>query len=1181
MPEFSKNQLDAITARGGSIIVSAAAGSGKTTVLVERVVRLITDIEHGVNADRLLVVTYTRKAAAELKERLKNALTECVRNDPDNAFLLRQQRLLSKAHISTVDSFCMSLCREFFYQLDIDRNIRIADTGELSVLRADAMKLTLDELYTEGDERFHRLVETFATARDDSRLEDNIFKLYDFLRSHPFPNRWMAEKLSYYTDFRDVSDSVWGRIVGEYTLEALDHMDALCDRGADAVALDEKLFEKIAPLFDDYRTFLDSLRKAAEKGWDSLRGMLASFDKGRLSTPRGYKDNPLKLAASSARDGIVSTVETLQKLYAQDSAMCLYDIELLKDYAEQLFRAVNLFGENFAALKKEHNVADYADIEHWVLDLVIDSETMEPTALAAEISNRFDCIMVDEYQDANEVQDTIFKTISRDEENLFVVGDVKQSIYGFRQAMPELFLRRKNNATLYNREKPIFPAKIILEQNYRSDKNVLAAVNFFFEKLMSPAVGDIDYNEEERLYAAAVYREQETPAVEFHVLDKESMGEADAAIAEARFIAERIHTLVADRLQVKDRQNGVEYYRDAGFGDFAVLMRNLSSYGAVYREVFEQYGIHAHAESSAGFLGAREVMLAVNLLRVINNPALDIPLLSVLMSPVFGFNEDDLARIRIGSRGSSLFAAVTVDAQSGDKKSKSFLRELAYYRGLSATMPLYKLITVIYERSSLLPILCASDSSGVAEGNLRLLLDYARSFEQNTRRGLSAFVNYLDRLTEDGSDLPAASREGGADAGVELMTVHSSKGLEFPVCFLANTARRFVTDSAKAVLLHSKWGYAQKRHDPVLQASYNTLPRTALAMEITRDEMSEELRILYVAMTRAKQKLIMLATPRQGAEKYIQNIAQKLAGQRKISPFAVRSALSLSDWMTMCALLHPDGKPLRDLANAEADFEPEKTFDMTCTVVTEPFDTGEGETVHTVSEIKPNQAILDELKRHVDFVYPYEGLQGLPVKVAASNLAHRFADKSYDRHLDRPAFLSEEKLNAAEKGTALHAFMQFADFAQARENIAAQLGKLTEDGYLTKAQADSVDTERAKAFIHSDLVTRCLNAEAVYKEYRFNVKIPARIVDPEIEEQFADEPIILQGAVDLAFVENGELVIVDYKTDRVKEPQILAQRYSAQLLLYKSALEECLGLPVKECLIYSIRHSAVVEVYHK
>ena len=358
------------------------------------------------------------------------------------------------------------------------------------------------------------------------------------------------------------------------------------------------------------------------------------------------------------------------------------------------------------------------------------------------------------------------------------------------------------------------------------------------------------------------------------------------------------------------------------------------------------------------------------------------------------------------------------------------------------------------------------------------------------------------------------------------------------------------------------------------------MPRTAVAMELSRDEMSEELRILYVAMTRAKQKLIMVATPSKGAASQIESASKRLAGQREIAPFAVRSAVTLSDWIVMCALLHPDGEPLREYAGVEADYEPQSSFKFLCRIINKPFDAaGEAVAGTAAREIAVDDSAVRELEKHADFIYPYDGLRGLPVKVAASTLAHRFAEKSYDRHLDRPAFMSDEKLTSAEKGTALHAFMQFADFARARDDIRSELQRLADGGYLTAAQADSVDIARAESFFNSGLISRCLESSEVYKEYRFNVRIPAYRVKPDIAAEFADEPVILQGAVDLAFVEDGEIVIVDYKTDRVKDPYELVQRYSEQLRLYKGAMEECLGLPVKECLIYSVRHNTALSIY--
>ena len=1175
--EWTQNQTDAITARGGAVIVSAAAGSGKTAVLVERCMRLLTDPDPTLraDADRLLVVTYTRAAAAQLRERLSAAIGELIRSTPDNADLIRQQRLLSKAHISTVDSFCSSLVREHFYLLDIDRNFRVADAGELSVLQADAMRLTLDTMYAQGSRSFHRIVETFASAKDDSKLEDNILKLYHFVRSHPFPERWMRERLGDYDGFIDASASVWGRIIRDYTVDALGYMEGLYDRGFEAISLDEKLYQALRGLYEGDRVFLDRLNAAVEsEHWDAICDALGAFVSGRFSSPKGYGDHPLKITAAAARNIFKKTVEELRSIYAQSEALCLYDIELMKDYTEQIFAAVTLFGENYAALKKERGLADYPDLEHWAIDLLVDPDTMRRTAVAEEVSARFDYIMIDEYQDANETQDTLFKALSQDERNLFVVGDVKQSIYGFRHAMPQLFLNRKNNSKLYRREDPIYPAKIILEKNFRSEAGILSAINDVFKKLMSPSVGDIEYNEEEQLYPGAVFAPVTEAVMEYDLIDRKSVGEDDAVLSEALFIAERIHCMVLEGYLVKDGDS----YRPVQYGDFVILLRNFSATAPTYVEVLSKCAVAVSSESDDGFLGAREIMLMTNFLRVINNPALDIELLSTLMSPVFGFDENDMARIRVAKPQGSLYSAVIADAERGNAKSRAFLKELSYYRGLSVTTTLSKLINTIYTRSSYLDIMTAVDRTDVARNNLRMLLDYARSFEQNTHRGLSAFIAYLDRLTENGSDLAAAQRDRSADdTGVRVMSIHASKGLEFPVVILANTAHRFVSDASKAVLLHPRYGYAQKRHDPVLSASYNTMPRKALALEISRDEKSEELRVLYVALTRAKQKLIIVSNPRAGAAGYLSGISKKLAGEREISPYVVRSASSLSDWLTMCAMLHPDGGVLRDYAEMEVDFAQQADYHLDCHIITSLIEADDAAPQETQQEQAVNTAVTEELQRHADFVYPYEGLLKLPVKVAASTLAHKQNDRA-ERYLNRPAFLSGQKLNSAEKGTALHAFMQFADFVAAREDIASEISRLTDEGYLDQAQADSIERDRADAFVHSTLIDRVLRSDEVYKEYRFNVRIPARRVNPEIDERFSDESVILQGAVDLAFVEDGELVIVDYKTDRVKRPEDLIARYRVQLELYREALEQCLGLPVKECIIYSVRHSREVKI---
>lgn len=1165
---WTEHQLDAIEARGGSVIVSAAAGSGKTSVLTERVVRMIT--RDSVDADRILVVTYTKAAAAEVRSRIREALNKLVRESPDDPVLLRQQALLNKAHISTVDSFFSSLVKEFFYALNIDRNFRIGETGELNLLRADALNLTLDELYTEGDPKFLALVDFFSSARDDKALCDHILRIYEYTRTLSFPERWMAEKLSEYEDFSDVGDTVFAKIIFDYTEKALTYIDSLINAGMDKISYDEKLNQKLYPVFEEPETLTQKLmRLLPEKNWNALHETLSSFVPMKFPT---IKNTPEKVAAKADRDACMDTIKELRELFSQDELSCLYDIEIIKDNTEQLFKAVRLFSENFAALKETRSLADFSDLSHWAIRLVIDENTGERSAIAKEISERFDEILIDEFQDANDIQYDIFKAISREETNLFVVGDVKQSIYGFRQARPELFLERKNNSTLYHRDHPVFPAKIILEKNFRSSEDILSAANFFFSKLMSPSVGDIEYNEEERLYPGPNPPAADAPRVELDVLNYLSMDEPSSVEAEANFIAKRI-------LELTHPQNGEKAYQ---YGDIAVLLRKEKGITPVFAEAFKRFGIPTDTAKTGKFLDAIEIILILNFLRVISNPALDIELLSVLMSPVFGFDEDDMARIRLNSRGTSLYAAVLRDSENHNEKSKRFICELSYYRDLSLSVPLSQLISALYDRSFAAAILSAVSESPMAAENLRVFLDHARSFEQNTGRGLSSFITYLDRLTEEGTDLQGAvSSDDPSRNAVKLMSIHASKGLEYAVCFIANTAYDFISDAGKDVLLHPDYGIAMKRRDTALNVTYNTLPRKALSLEIKRIEKSEELRILYVGMTRAKEKLIMTCS-NKFPDRYPSKIASLLSSYDSISPFVVRKAGKNADWILMCAMLHPDGAALREEGGAWCSPDMNAGFPMRVNLIDSPLyqmDANEEETADApILAPRQDENILSAIERHSSFVYPYEELLSLPVKVAASELSHKLSDQRFDRILSTPAFMHQEKLTAADRGTALHAFLQYTDFKKAREDIAGEIDRLTKEGYLTETQAQSLDIGKATAFIRSKLVDRCLASEKVYKEYRFSAEIPAFYVKPSLSESFRDEKIILQGAVDLAFVEDGKLVIVDYKTDRVKTPSRLVDIYSSQLLLYKRALQECLRTEVSQCLIYSLFLSEEISV---
>ncbi len=1178
---WTDNQKNAINVNGGSVIVSAAAGSGKTAVLVERVISMITDRDNPVDIDRILVVTYTRLAAKELKDRLNNKLYELLRKEPDNKNLLRQQALLNKAMICTVDSFCSSLVKEYFYVLDIERNFRILEKGELDLIKNDALKLTLDNRFEQATDDFYNLVESFGGTKDDWQLQHTILKIHEFLRSHPFPQRWVDEKLLMFESFDNVSDSSWSRLILEYAAEAFEYLLSVAYKSIELSREDEVLYSAFEPvLLDDRKFIADSLEMVRNfSDWDSIYTTLYDHEHLSLDVPKGYTRNPIKKTIVANRKLIKDTVAKLMSYLSYSEEFCIQDINSLYRISKELFSCVLEFSDNFQQLKASKKAADYQDLEHWTIRLLCNEDDMSLTDIACDLQKRFDHILVDEYQDANEVQDTIFSALSKDESNLFFVGDVKQSIYGFRQAMPQLFLKRRDDSTLYDKDNTAFPAKIILDKNFRSKLGITKTVNYVFEKLMSKSVGDIVYDDSERLVCGAQYEESTEPDVTFSILDLKTLGEEDENVAEATYIAQKINCMIGQGYMVKDGDS----YRPATYGDFAVLIRKANARAPIYVDTLISCGVPACCESSYSFLKSREIMVMTDLLTVIDNPLSDVQMLSVMMSPMFGFSADDLSLIKSESRYSPLYNCVRAFADKGDSKCIHLLDEIKYYRDLSVTMPIADLLSVIYDRSGYMSIVSATMQSDLSKGNLQLLKEYAKNYESSGNKGLSRFVSYLNRLKDNDGDLESAVDLSLSSSNcVRVMSVHGSKGLEFPVCIVANMAGGFVSDISNSVLIHSDLGIAVKHRDTKRNHTFKTMTKDALSLEIKRDEMSEELRILYVAMTRAKQKLIMLSTVKD-ASAYLKRISSKITASSDICPFIIRGAASPSDWITMCALLHPDGAKLREYCDTELLLS---LFDCSfeADVVTHYLiDDEDSETVcdetHSIqaTQVVADSTVVDTLTQRVATDYINAPVKKLVSKVAASELAHK--DTNYgERILATPAFLSDNKLTPAQRGTALHAFMQFCDFRSARENLEAEIERLTDNGYISLIQAESIDRDLAKSFINSDLITRCLDSDTVYKEYRFTIEVNASLVDSEIAQSHKDTKVILQGAVDLAFVEDSELVIVDYKTDRVKSMSELYDRYHTQLELYRDAMQECTDYKVKSCLIYSVRLCDTIEV---
>ena len=1175
--EWTEQQHHAITAQGGSILVSAAAGSGKTAVLVERVIRMITDAEKPVDADRLLVVTFTRDAAAEMKQRIAQTLSDLLCADPYNKQLLRQSKLLYTATICTIDSFCGDLVKEYFHTLGVSADYRIADQSELELLKAAAMDSAMEDFYNADNSGFAALLDAFSGKSGDKNLRDTVFKLHNFLETQPFPDKWLDDMLQSYGE-RRVAASLWGKILIDYAVPAAAHCVNLCENSMKQLEeADDKLRDKLVPVIEDDLAYFQRLQeKLFGNSWDAIVAAVQGYTAKQLRAPRGYTDDPVKLAVAANRNNVKDAVKRLQKYFCRTEEEAHGEFAELQELVRVLFDLTRHYIGRLDELKHKKNVLTFSDIELLAVRLLAmpDGDGYRKTAQGEEISHRYDAVIVDEFQDVNDVQNLIFNCVSQNEENLFTVGDVKQCIYGFRQAKPQIFVGRKERYARYDAEAPQFPATIILDRNFRSRAEVCDSVNFIFSRLMTKETAQMDYTADEFLHVGFPYTSADGCETELTVIDSAAFEGAENTELEAAYIARRIRAIMASDFLVTA---GNERRRPT-YGDFAVMLRSAKSSAAVIVKKLIESGIPAYSEEKESAFETLEVKIMLNLLRVIDNPAQDIPLLSVLCSPVYGFTPDELAQLRAQSRYTSLYAALE-HAQQQSAKVHAFLRQLASLRACACVTTVDELIGRVLEQTSLGAVTCAVSGGETPMKNLNLLRHFARGYESAGGKTLSDFVWYIDRLLDNGVELPSASG-GDADAlnGVRVLSVHKSKGLEYPFCFLAGAAKRFnKMDLNSDILIDNVAGLGIRRKVGVCR--YNTLPRLAVEIEIERNELAEELRILYVALTRAREKLMLVGTL-ANAEKYLADMASQLMFDTIIDPYTVTGAKKPLDWLTLCALVNPSSR--KDMLRGAEQITLREAYPTwRFTLVKEPeqlaLSEPDGELLRVTdapSVTETDYAAL--LSRNLSYQYPHAAAVGLPQKVSASQIAHEAGSDYFARIVAKPGFLSRDHSTAVERGSAHHLFLQYCDFEKAREDIGAEIARLLSEGAISDTQAALIDRAALSKLLQTPLFDRVTASPKLYREERFTVKIRPSLVD-EAYPDGGDE-IVMQGAVDLAFEEDGRLVIVDYKTDRVHELGKLAVLYRKQLLLYKEALQQSLEQEVGECLICSLALNDVISV---
>ena len=1165
MAEFkpTPSQKLAIEDRGGELLVSAAAGSGKTRVLTERLMRWITEGDAPRSIDNFLIITFSTAAAAELRSRISEELSARAAADPGSKRLRRESALVRRAQIGTIHSFCSALLREYAGRAGIAPDFAIADEDRARELRRLSLETVLEAAYAEAEPGFIQLADTVGAGTDDRRLESLVLELHGKLQSHARPGDWAARQSELFeTGAEDAADTPWGRELLESAADELLWWAGEFDELVRSLAGFEKMGKAYVPSFSETASSLRGAAKRAAEGWDAVREALPiAFP--RLGTLRGGGEDPeLAERAKARREACKNAAKRLEKGFTLPSEQLLRDMRATAPAMRALLKLVGDFDAEYTRRKRRRSLLDFADLEHLAARLLTEPDG-SPTETAREVSRRYAEVMVDEYQDVSLVQDMIIRAVSDSGRRLFMVGDVKQSIYRFRLADPTIFLKKYESYADAPQPEGV-PRRVFLRESFRSRGEVVDAVNAVFGCLMSKGLGEMEYDERARLRAGLEYPGvvpvPELVAVPLPGADEDEE-RPDKIEVEAAYAARMMRRLVETGAKISEGSA----LRPLGYGDIAVLLRSVNVSGPVWRRVLAREGVPVEAGQSGGFFEAPEVAVIISLLAIIDNPRQDVALISVLRSELFGFTNDELTEIRLMSGEGDFYAALSARAQVSEK-ARAFLDTLARLRDFARDSELATLIWEIYESLGCMA-LCSAMRDGVGRrARLLRLFELARSFETTGWRGLRRFLDWLRSMRERGEE-PAFPDEDGGGA-VRIMSIHRSKGLEFPVVFIGDTARQFNrSDLRGSVLVHPELGLGPKFTDAARGIEYPTLARRAVANRLERELLSEELRLLYVAMTRARERLFITCTfadPQKNMDKLAP------AAQEHIPAQALLPMRSMAEWL-ICAALGTGGRALTLSIGGDEEGAPRR---VTPAAQPEPERTGE--------EASPVD--FDAL---LAWRYPHSGAETLPSKLTATelkSLAEPDAESAEllpraARTFRRPDIaLAARRLTAAERGTATHLALRYLELGALTTPEAAReaVDRLAAAGKLSAREAAAVDAAGLCRFALSPLGRRITAAPRVLREFPFALLCPAERFFPGAE----GEELLLQGVVDCCLIEPDGAVIVDYKTDRIA-PEAAperAKRYAAQLETYAWAVSRITGLAVKAKIVYFLQPGEAVEL---
>ncbi len=1169
--QLTKEQEKAVYNRGGSLLVSAAAGSGKTKVLVERLFAYMEE-EH-CHVDDFLIITYTKAAAAELRGKIAKELSKRVAAEPDNRHLRQQMFRVYQADIKTVDAFCASLLRENVHLLSGEENdsltpdFRVLDESESLTMKERVLRRVLEAFYQrleqqDGDAAM--LAQTLGAGRDDRMLETLVLEMHSKIQSHPYPLQWLMQEQEHWKHLPEhLSDSAYGRVMMDDTVRrALFWADCL-ERAAEEMEPCPAVAAAYSDRFLEVAQVLRTYEEAAQKGWEAMGQVQPVFR--RMGSVRGEENACYKERAKTVLEQCKKDLKKMTAVYALSEKEYLEDLGAMAPAMSALLQLTAAFTQAYQREKLRRNVMDFSDQEHFAIEILQQTDGT-PTQLARQLSTRYREIMVDEYQDTNAVQNCIFNAISREGKNLFVVGDVKQSIYRFRLADPTIFLEKYLAYASVEKAEEGEPRKVLLSRNFRSRQEVLDTTNFVFENIMSQQMGEMDYGDEERLYfGAAYYPPREGMETEFHLISVVNTDEEnfDRQETEARFVAGQIRQMLDEGFSVQDG----EHVRAVKPEDIVILMRSPRARQKAFTEALKRENIPCSTSENESLFATMEIAVVFSLLQIIDNPRQDIPLISVLRSPLFGFSPDRLAQIRALCPTGDYYDALCADTA---QDSVSFCQVLQELRTLAHDLSVDRLVWEIYSRLHVQAVFGAMEGGRQRKDHLTAFYAYASQQAAAGQKSVFDFVAQLHKLLE--SDEAPLLHTQASSGGVQIMSIHKSKGLEFPVVFLCDMQKTFNTaDFKRPVLVHPTLGLGTERVEPERHIRYDTISKTAVAKQMERESRAEEMRILYVAMTRAKEKLVIVDCMKH-ARKHVRDLISLT--DLPVPPEVVGSVRCPGDWMLLPLLNSYEAGVIHQWAEMEPHHLHSTYGGWKVRLWENPVSvekTSEEERQEAVESPVPNLSALR-------CAYAHTAACTVPSKVTATQLKGRELDEEIAQgtaspHLRRvsieaPRFLqAEQTLSAAERGTAMHLAMQYLDFSKQADSPEAQVRHLQERRLLTEQQAQAVDCRKLTAFLNSPLAQRIRGARHVWREFPFALLLPATLYEPSIDPS---EQMLLQGVVDCCFETADGLAIVDFKTDRIRpgQEEERAAVYRPQLTAYAQAISQIFEKPVVEQILY-------------